>query len=278
MLRIGSEESRSVTVQLVLCVLTLALVFAGCQQPQPQQQPEVVLAVGPDAAATSIPSEFAARAIEAAGGLDAWMKTKEVRLASVVTLYQPDGSFYLSEQTYEVYPWSNSIQVLAAEPEGASLWRLSNGQLEALEGSGRIAEMPNEVLSRDLAEAVLSIVTAPARLLDNSAQFTLKGSPVKVQGQWHQAIERTPKSGILSGPRLSEAVFYQNTDSSLVDILQFSSAATGKTLTVRGYDYDEILKGGPLVPARIEIFTTDAQGNAQNRLIKIDSHTLGPAK
>jgi hypothetical protein len=278
MLRIGNEESRSVTLQLVLCALTLAIVFAGCQQQEQPQQQEVVLAVAPDAATVSVSSDFSARAIDATGGLDAWMKTKEVRLASVVTLYQADGSRYLSEQTYEVYPWSNSIQVLAAEPEGPSLWRLSNGRLEVIEGSGRIAEMPNEVSSRDLAEAVLSIVTAPARLPDNSAQFTPKGSPVKVQGQWHQPIARTPKPGILSGPLLIPAVFYQNRDNSLIDMLQFSSAATGKTLTVRGYDYDEIVKGGPLVPARIEIFTTDAQGNAQDRLIKIDSHTLGPAK
>lgn len=278
MLRIGHQELRSLTVQFVLCSVTLALVFGGCEQPSRQQQPEVVLAVGPDAAMISVPSDFAARAVEAVGGLDAWMKTKEIRLASVVTLYQPDGSRYLSEQTYEVYPWSNSLQLLAREPDGALLWRFSNGQLESLEGSGRIAEMPRELASRDLAEAVLSIVAVPARLLDRSAQFTPKGSPVKVQGQWHQPIERTPTSGIVTGPNPGPATFYQNRDSALIDMLQFTSVAMGKTLTIRGYDYEEMAKGGPLVPARIEIFTTDGQGNAQDRLVKIDSHTLGPAK
>ena len=146
------------------------------------------------------------------------------------------------------------------------------------EVSGRIAEMPKEVASCDLAEAVLSIVTAPARLLDKSAQFGKKGSPVKIQGQWRQPIERSPESGLLTGLSLKPAIFYQNTDSSLIDMLQFSSVATGKTLTVRGYDYGESTKGGPLVPARIEIFTTDTQANAQDRLVKIDAHTLGPAK
>ena len=278
MLRIGSEESRNVTLQLVLCALTLALVFAGCQQQEQPRQQEVVLAVAPDAATVSVSSDFSTQAFDAAGGLDAWTKTKEVRLASVVTLYQADGSHYLSEQTYDVYPWSNSIHVLAAEPDGESLWRLSNGQFNALQGSGRIAEMPTEVASCDLAEAVLSIVTAPARLLDKSAQFGKKGSPVKIQGQWRQPIERSPESGLLTGPSLKPAIFYQNTDSSLIDMLQFSSVATGKTLTVRGYDYGESTKGGPLVPARIEIFTTDRQANAQDRLVKIDAHTLGPAK
>ena len=278
MLTIGNEEPRSVTLQFALCSLTLAFVFAGCQQEERQRQQEVVLAIAPDAATVSGSSDSAAQAIEAAGGLNAWTKTKEVWLASVVTLYQPDGSLYLSEQTYEIYPWSNSIQITAREPEGELLWRLSNGKFDALQGGNRIDELPRGVSSQDLAEAVLTIVTAPARLLDKSAEFAGKGSPVKVQGQWHQPIERTPKSGLLTGPSLKLAVFYQNRDSSLIDMLQFSSAETGGTLTVRGYDYDRIEKGGPVVPARIEIFTTDTQSNAQDRLIKIDSHTLGPAK
>ncbi len=275
MLGIGNEESRTVTVHLVLCAASLAFALAGCQQQERQPQDEVVLAVAPDAATVSISSESAAKAIEAAGGLDAWTKMKEVRLTSVVTLYQPDGSRYLSEQSYEVYPWSNSIQISAREPEGQLLWQLSGRQFTALQGADRIEELSRELSSCDLAQAVLSIVTAPARFLDVSAQFTKKGSAVKVQGQWHQPIERTPKSGLLTGPSVTPAIFYQNTDSSLIDMLQFSSAATSKTLTVRGYDYREVARGGPVVPGRIEIFTTDKQANAANRLVKIDFQTVG---
>jgi len=277
MLTIRNEGSRVVTLRFAHCALLLALVLTGCQQEEPQEE-VVVLAVAPDPGLTSVSSDFAARAIEAAGGLNVWTKTKEVRLASVVTLYQPDGSHYISEQSYEVYPWSNSIQVSAREPQGQLLWQLSNGQFDVLKGGRRLDELPRELASRDLAEAVLSIVTAPVRFLDNSAEFAAKGSPVKIQGQWHQAIDRTPKASILSGPSVSEAVFYQNTDNSLIDMLQFDSAAMRRTLTIRGYDYDEIEKGGPLVPRRIEIFTTDKQGNAQDRLVKIDSHTLGKVK
>ncbi|UCF15381.1 MAG: hypothetical protein JSW59_18405 [Phycisphaerales bacterium] len=227
---------------------------------------------------TSVPSDFAAKAIRAAGGLNAWTKTKQVHLATVVTFYQLDGSHYLSEQDYTVYPWSNSIQVSAREPEGRLLWQLSNNQFEVLQGSGRIAELPQEIRSHDLAEAVLSIVTAPARLLDTSAQFAEKGSPVKIQGQWHQPIERLPRSGILSGSQLSGAIFYQNRGNSLIDMIQFESAGAGKVLTVRGYDYSEIENVGVIIPTRIEIFTTDMQANAQDRLVKVDSHKLESAK
>ncbi len=47
---------------------------------------------------------------------------------------------------------------------------------------------------------------------------------------------------------------------------------------VRGYDYSEIEKGTVRVPARIEIFRTDARGDSQERLVKIDCHTLGRTK
>jgi len=278
--KIRNAESRAVTRRFVLCAMILAFVLSGCQQLQrhEKEEDEVVLATSPDAAMTSVPSDFAAKAVNAAGGLNAWAKSKEIHLASVVTLYQPDGSHYLSELQLAVYPWSNSIQVSANEPEGQLLWQLSNGQFKVLQGDDRIAELSKEAQSCDLAEAVLSIVTAPARLLDKSADFAEKGSPIKIQGQWHQPIERLPMSGILAGPRLSGAIFYQNRDNSLIDIIQFESAGTGKILTVRGYDHREIEKGGALVPAGIEIFTTDSQANAQDRLVKIDSHTLGPAK
>ena len=280
MLTIRNEESRAVIRQFALCALILAFVLSGCRQLQRQEkeEDEVVLATSPDAVMTSVPSDFAAKAINAAGGLNGWTKTKEIHLASVVTLYQPDGSHYLSELQLAVYPWSNSIQVSANEPEGQLLWQLSNGQFKVLQGDDRIAELSKEVQSCDLAEAVLNIVTAPARLLDKSADFAEKGSPIKIQGQWHQPIERLPRSGILAGPRLSGAVFYQNRDNSLIDMIQFESAGTGKILTVRGYDHREIEKRGALVPAGIEIFTTDSQANAKDRLVKIDSHTLGPAK
>ncbi len=277
MLAISGSESKAVSGWFALCALILAFVLTGCQQferPPQEEQEEFVLAASPDPAMTSAPSDFAAEAINAAGGMNAWTETKEIELGAVVTFYQPGGSYYLSELQFAVYPWSNSIQISAREPEGRLLWQLSNGRFKVLQGQDRIAELPAEMQSRDLARAVLNMATAQVRLLDKSADFTKKGSPVKIQGQWHQPIERVSKSGPLSGSPSSESVFYQNRESSLVDMIQFESARTGEVLTVRGYDYSEIEKGGPLIPAGIEIFTTDAQ----DRLVKIDSHTLEPVK
>lgn len=262
-----NRESAAVNVQLVLCAIVFAFLFAGCQQEQ-QQQEGPAPALSPDPATVSVPSDYAARTIEAAGGLDAWTKTKELRYVCVVALYQPDGSHYLSEQRYAVYPWSNSIQICASEPEGTSVWQLSQGGFDVLQGNAGIDELSAKVPARCLAEAILSIVAAPAHFLDASAEFAARDEFVKIQGQWYQPTDAQDKSG----------VFYQNRDSSLIDMVQFECTETGRPLAVRGYDYEKIEKGGLLAPTRIEIFATDTQGNPQERLVKIDCHTMGPVK
>jgi len=65
-------------------------------------------------------------------------------------------------------------------------------------------------------------------------------------------------------------VFYQNNDSSLVDMIRFVSVDREKSLAVRGYDYRKVEKKQVLVPTKIEIFRIDAKGVLQERLVKID--------
>lgn len=270
------QSGNGFLLRFAACTLIFAFLFAGCEQQHEKEEP--VPALAPDAEAVSVSTDYAARAIEATGGLDAWVRTKEVQLDCVVTLYQPDGSHYLTEQRFAVYPWSNSIRISATEPQGTLVWQLSNGQFQVLQGSGRIAELPKEASGKCFAEAVLNITTAPVRFLDDSAQFAKQNTAVKIQGQWYHPIERQPRPGAASAGRLIPAAFYQDRDNSLIDMLQFACTDTGKSLIVRGYDYDRIEKAGPLLPARIEIFGTDAQGSLQERLVKIDCHKWGSAK
>ena len=79
--------------------------------------------------------------------------------------------------------------------------------------------------------------------------------------------------------RISEAVFYQDRDSSLVSMIRLSCTGTGSIIDrtvqyVRGYDYKEVEKTGLLVPTRIEIFETDARDRMQKRVVKIDCHAI----
>ena len=259
--------------ELVCLVLVAVFVLAGCWQKQKEDVD--VPAMAPEVEAISVPSDEAARAIDATGGLNAWKNTKMLQLDCVVTFYRPDGSFYLTEQRYEVHPWLNSIQISADEPQGVFVWKLSNGQFNVLRGPGQIDALPKAMPSRCFAEVILNIITAPARFLDGSVEFSKQSAPVKMQGKWYYPINRQGKDLTVS---LSEAVFYQDRDSSLVDMIRLaclsSGAAREKPIQyVRGYDYQEVEKGAPLVPTRIEIFETDARDRTQKRLVKIDCHT-----
>lgn len=254
-------------VSNVVCWLVLVLVFfvAGCEQGYREEvsRPPLV------APGFVIPG-YASRAIEAGGGLDTWVKTEQIEVGCVATFYQPDGSFYLTEQHYEIYPWLNSIRISAKEPQGEFVWQLSNGRFSVLEGAQQVDVLPVAVCEGWFAEAILNITTAPARFLDESVEFKKASEPVKIEGQWYYSIERVAphKTGIWS-----KAVFYQNRDNSLVDMLWFAdvngeSASGG--LAVRGYDYRRIARDGVLVPTKIEILNADALGALRERLVKID--------
>lgn len=254
-------------IESLCVVLAAALMLAGCKVHQEQEV--IVLAQGPDLGTLSVPPEYATAAIDAAGGLTAWTSTKQLDLDCVVTFFRPDGVFYLTEQSYKVYPWSGSLEISAREPQGAFAWRLSKGQFEVLQGADRVKDLPMTVASHCFAEAIASIVTAPSRLLDDSAEFAREGTVVKIHGQWYHPINRKASN---------EAIFYQDRDNSVVDMIEFACKAGNKTLTVRGYDYRKVEKGGPAVPTKIEIFGASAGADARDRLVKIDCHRFARAQ
>ena len=266
---------------VLMLVLVAAFIFTGCQRKQAEDVVEVLVS-GPDVEAVSVRPDYAVRAIEAAGGWGAWAGIKELQLACVVTFYQPDGSFYLTEQHHVVYPWSNSIQISAREPQGAFAWQLSKGKFDVLQDSGQSHALPVVIGSSHFAEMILSIITIPARFLDESAGFSKEATALKIQGQWYYPITRRSRpvvgAELESARPLSKAVFYQDRDSSLVDMILFDYMSGDDFLAVRGYDYTEVEREGVRVPVRIEIFRTDAYGNLQERLVKIDYHTFKRAK
>ena len=246
-------------IESVCVILVAGLMLGGCKAQQ--KQDVIVLAQGPDLGGLSAPSEYATAAIDAAGGLDAWTRTRQLEFDCVVTFFRLDGTFYLTEQSFKVYPWSNSLEISANEPQGAFAWRLSKGQFEVLQGGDCVKDLPMPVASRCFAEAILEIITAPARLRDDSAEFAREDAAVKIHGQWYHPINRRAPT---------KAVFYQDRDNSVVDMIQLACKAGNKTLTVRGYDYKKVEKGGPAVPTKIEIFNGSGGADAQERLVKID--------
>jgi len=248
--------------KIIWLVFVMAFVVVGCQQ----GDKEDVSAPRLEAQTIAAMPDYASQAIEATGGRQAWLKTKEVEFGGVVTFYQQGGSFYLTEQHYQIYPWSNSIRISALEPQGKFVWQLAGDSFSTLEGTKRGGDLPVAMRHRHFAEAILNITTAPARFLDESVDFNKTAGPVKIEGLWYQPIERASNK---FGP-YSKLVFYQNRDNSLADMIWFIAADENKFFMVRGYDYREVPKKGIWVPTRIEMFRTNVEGVLQQRMVKID--------
>jgi len=250
----------------VCFVLMAALFVTGCEQRYQQDQ----LIYGPLSDPNFVVPDYASPALQATGGRRAWIEADKLELDCIVTFYQPDGTYYLTEQHYEIQPLSNLIRISAAEPQGSFVCELAQSRFAMLAGGGKVNALPINVCRRYLAEAILYIVTAPVRLADDPVGFTKTSMAVKVEGQWYYQIKRRTRDDIEPAQRLGAAVFYQSRDTSLVDLLQFASVDGGTVFVVRGYDYGVVKKGGVLVPAKIEIFTADAGGSRLRRVVKID--------
>ena len=173
-----SEALRADFINFAFCTLIFSFLFAGCEQPE---QDADALSIAQEAEVISIPSNEAQQAIKATGGLNTWKKTAQLQLDCVVTFYQPDGSFYLTEQHYEVHPWLNTIRISADEPQGTFVWKWSEGKFDVLKGPGQIDVLSKAVPSCCFAEAILDIITAPVRFLDGPVEFSERSDPVRIR-------------------------------------------------------------------------------------------------
>ena len=226
---------------LVAAVVSVAI-GAGCGNGGRQ---EVKTSAARLTAEVVVP-RYATQALEATGGRQAWIEAEKLALDCVVTFYNPDGTYYLTEQHHQIQPWANSIQISATEPPTATPYHCYE-------------------------EVILDMMTAPVRFLDSEVVFTRRTTPVKRQGLWYYPIERVSSEKL--DTKYDKVVFYQNTDSSLVEIICFvgiNRQSRHRAIAVRSYDYRHIKNNGVLVPGRIEIFKTDDWGRPQQRLVKID--------
>jgi len=260
-------------------LLSTAFAVTGCQEPQklPVGDP---LAYGPDVNSIVVTDSFAAQAIAATGGCEAWANAKKLQLDCVVTFYNTDGTYYLTEQYHDIYPWSNAIRVSSVEPQGKFVGLLSKDSFSA--------ESPAQVRIqydiRNMMYAVRYITTAPVRFVDKSVRF-VKDAPVRMEGLWYYPIRCSNLSSQTTGNEPRQVAFYQNRDTTFIDIIRFvspghsviaseaqPSVAIPISLMVRGYDYRIVKEEGLLLPTRIEVFKTNLVGVIQKRLLKIEYH------
>jgi len=259
----------------VLIGLT-SLVLTGCGRQvskDPFWDPDL-LATGPDP--HPVPQPFITASIDAAGGLAAWTQCRKLDFEGVVTARHPDGGFYLTEHRFSLYPWADAIRVTAREPGHPVTWRVVSGRY-TFEGDPNTDVSPLRDAYQEYAEAVLQIVTAPTRVLDQHAVLTRRPMPVQYYGQWYQPIDakyqpRKVASGVKGAvvePYWAQGTYFQNQNTLLVDLIWLGNPLAREFLLVRGYDYAPTANG-VLIPTKIEVFYSDRDAQFGPRIALID--------
>ncbi|MEN6574889.1 MAG: hypothetical protein ABFD90_01005 [Phycisphaerales bacterium] len=272
-------------IRSVVLIALTGLTLTGCGR-QVSQDPSVdpnLLATGPDHNAMPVPRPFVAASIDAAGGLPAWAQCRKLQFDAIVTVNYPDGGLYLTEQQFTLYPWSDAVQVTAGEPRVRLAWQVVEGRY-SFDGDEELDVSPLKGFYREYSEAVLQIVTAPARLLDAGVTLTRRPESVQLVGQWYQPIDakyqpreivseekgRKTRQVTLVEPSWTQGTYFQNQDKPLMDIIWLGNPTAGKFVLVRGYDYSQVGGGDVLIPTKIEIFHSDSQAQFGPRIALID--------
>ena len=245
----NSRSSKTIYGLIVLAVFA----FVGCQQKSRQKQ----VVYEPLRDPNFVVPDYAMEVMDTTGGRTAWAKAKKLQLDCVLTVYTSDGSFYLTEQHHEISPWLASIWISAIEPEGKLIWQLSPDGFSESEAASGV-----DVSGLYFASAILDATTAPVRLLDSSATFVKGPETVKIEGRWYYPIRLTTAGKLAAAHALgdvSSVVYYQDADSSLVDMFLLTYGNETNALAVRSYDYREVDDGGIRLPRKIEIFSANPE-------------------
>ncbi len=254
----------------VLIVLT-ALMLTGCgRQAAKESAPDVsLLATGPDRQALPTPRSFVSAALDATGGLAAWEECKKIEFHAAVTACERDGCFYLTEHDFVLCPWSESVQVTAHEPRANFTWQVVRGRYHAARSDPNADVSPLRGLSREYADAVLQIATAPVRMLKDSVLLGPRPATTQIAGQWYLPIDAKYKEQT-GEPYWTQGVYFQSVDRSLVDMVWLGNPLTHKFLLARGYDYAPRTDTGVLIPTKIEVFQSDPEANIGPRFALVD--------
>jgi len=254
----------------VLIVLT-ALTLTGCgRQASKESAPDLnLLATGPDRQTLPTPRPFVSAALDATGGLAAWEQCKKIEFHAAVTACERDGCFYLTEHDFVLWPWSESVQVAAHEPQANFTWQVIHGQYHASQADPNADVSPLRGLSRDYADAVLQIATAPVRMLEDNVLLGRRPATTQIAGQWYLPIDAKYKEQTAE-PYWTQGIYFQTVDRSLVDMVWLGNPLTHKFLVARGYDYAPSTGTGVLIPTKIEVFRSDSEANIGPRLALVD--------
>ncbi|OHB54022.1 MAG: hypothetical protein A2Y07_02255 [Planctomycetes bacterium GWF2_50_10] len=240
-------------MKAITLFLLSGLLLAGCYQ---KSKPVSESAVsGPRLIA--VPQQLVP-AVERTGGLKAWANTQVISGECTYTVYKDDGTKYVTTQRHGVYPWSDTIQVYANEPQGSYAWSLFKDNFRIMESPAiRSRELEPTVGNQYIIESIWSVLAPPARIAALSSEDTKPCEPVLIDGLWYREIQ-------LPGDRS----YFLNAEGIISMCLV--PGEKDKFYLARGYEYRPVATTLITMPQKIEIFQSDRQAKPLKRIVEID--------
>lgn len=179
----------------------------------------------------------------------------EISADCVVTFYDEKGSKYYSGQQHTIHPEDLAIKIRANEPEGCFEYTLYGGNFTA--------NTDNKLCSSKIARAIVLAVAAKGGFLGDKAGIV--EDPVSIAGRMYQPV-------VLDISDSSAAIqkIYREVSSNQIDWVEIKDLKENALIAARSYNLRKISDSDILMPASIDIYTTDRYGRPADLIMKID--------
>lgn len=181
----------------------------------------------------------------------------------VVTAYDENGEKYFTNQRHEIFEQPVTIVVTATEAEGDITWFLSEGKYE----TDSAAKLDHLLCNRQIASAILSLHLASGGLYEGLAGVELE--PVKLDGQWYNPLEITPK-----GIESDRIILFRSSNKKHINRVTVADMFGNNAFTAKGHNERIFRDEGISIPGKIDVFSTGKDGQAKALVLQIDYHRL----
>ena len=178
----------------------------------------------------------------------------------VVSYYNEDGSYYLTEQQHSICSDPAQIKISAQEPVGKFVWRLASGNFSVLEGASNIGKLERTLIDRNIARLLLTSMTSSTGSLGGE-----KLEPVKLNGKWYQPVNMGPV-----GTGWGRETIFQEINSSRIDMVELEDIDGGLSLTAHCYNYRLLQEINAVIPTKIDIMAKQTAGGKSRQLARIE--------
>ena len=172
-----------------------------------------------------------------------------VQAECVMTIFEDDGSKFLTNQTHLICLCDKSISIKTTKADGDAIFMLdANGDF-SYSGASLPKNSPLNIFDEQIAELIIQMLTAA-----KTDYAIVNSDPINIYGQWYYQIA-DQKNGY---------IFYKNLSNDRLDLI------ISKDYFAKGYDYRNSSALSAAFPATIEISNIGKNNSPGTKVLKIE--------